>query len=79
PEQRLPFEGSFFPFPKDAAAREKSGDPRKSIAERYPSREIYLEKFTQATDQLIKQRWILPEDRDALLQRGAEEWSFLTR
>jgi hypothetical protein len=79
PEQRLPFEGSFFPFPKDAVAREKSGDPRKSIAERYSSREIYLEKFTQATDKLIKQRWILPEDRDALLARGAQEWDFLTR
>ena len=79
PEQRLPFEGSFFPFPKDAAAREKSGDPRKSIAERYPTREIYLEKFTEATDKLIKQRWILAEDRAALLQRAAEEWDFLTR
>jgi len=78
PEQRLAFQGSFFPFPKDAAARERSGDPRKSIAERYPSREIYLEKFTQATDQLVKQRWILPEDRGALLRRGAEEWDYLT-
>lgn len=77
PEQRLPFEGSFFPFPKDAVEREKSADPRKSIAERYPSREIYLEKFTQATDKLIKQRWILPEDRAALLQRGVDEWDFL--
>jgi hypothetical protein len=79
PEQRLPFEGSFFPFPKDAAERARSGDPRKSITERYPSREIYLEKFTQATDKLIKQRWILPEDRAALLKRGVEEWDFLTR
>ncbi|GAC1630857.1 MAG: alpha/beta hydrolase domain-containing protein [Candidatus Acidiferrum sp.] len=79
PTQRLPFEGSFFPFPKDAAEREKSGDPRKSIAERYPSREMYLEKFTNATDSLIQQRWILPEDRAALLQRAADEWNFLTR
>jgi hypothetical protein len=79
PSQRPPFEGSFFPFPKDAAAREKSGDARKSIAERYASREIYLDQFTRATDSLIQQRWILPEDRSALLQRGAEEWDFLTR
>ena len=79
PNQRLPFEGSFFPFPKDAAARQKSGDPRKSIAERYASRETYLDRFTQATDELIKQRWILPEDRATLLQRGADEWDFLTR
>jgi hypothetical protein len=79
PSQRPPFEGSFFPFPKDAAAREKSGDARKSIAERYASREIYVDQFTRATDSLIQQRWILPEDRSALLQRGAEEWDFLTR
>ena len=79
PTQRLPFEGSFFPFPKDAAARAKSGDPRKSIAERYASREAYLTQFTQATDALIQQRWILPEDRAALIQRGAEEWDYLTR
>jgi hypothetical protein len=77
--QRLPFEGSFFPFPKDAAARKKSGDPRKSIAERYPNREAYLDQFARATDALIRQRWILPEDRAALLQRAAEEWDFLTR
>jgi hypothetical protein len=74
PTQRLPFEGSFFPFPKDAAAREKSADPRKSIAERYASREGYLDQFTRATDELIERRWILPEDRAALLQRAAEEW-----
>jgi hypothetical protein len=78
PEQRLPFEGSFFPLPKDAAARSTSGDSRRSIAERYASREIYLQLFTQATDDLIKQRWIIPEDRKALLNRGAEEWDFLT-
>ncbi len=79
PEQRLPFEGSFFAFPKDAVAREQSGDSRRSIAERYASREIYLEKFTKATDALVQQRWILPEDRTALLQRAANEWDFLTR
>ena len=79
PSQRLPFEGSFFPFPKDAAAREKSHDPRKSIAERYASREAYLTQFTQATDALIQQRWILPEDRAALIQRAAQEWDYLTR
>jgi hypothetical protein len=79
PSQRLPFEGSFFPFPKDAAAREKSRDPRKSIAERYPNREAYLDQFTHATDALIQQRWILPEDRAALLHRAAQEWDHLTR
>jgi hypothetical protein len=72
--QRVAMEGSYFPFPKDARARKQSGDPRKSIAERYPDREAYLGQFARATDELIKQRWILPEDRAPLVQRGGEEW-----
>jgi hypothetical protein len=75
--ERVSFEGSFLPFPKTAAKREQNRDPRKSIAERYGSREEYLEKFAKATDELIRQRWILPEDREGLLKRSAEEWDFL--
>ena len=54
--------------------RKESGDPRKSIAERYAGREDYLKRFADATDELIKQRWILQEDRAALLERGTKEW-----
>jgi hypothetical protein len=78
PEQRLPFEGSYLPFPKTSADRQQASDPRKSVAERYASREDYLAKYTAALDQLIKQRWILPEDRDAMLQRADQEWSLAT-
>ena len=77
PTQRVAFEGSYLPFPKDADARERSGDPRKSVTERYRDREAYLERFTRATDELIEQRWILQEDRAALLQRGGEEWDLV--
>jgi hypothetical protein len=77
PTQRLPFEGSFIAFPKSAAAWKESGDPRNSIAERYASRDNYLKRFANATDELIKERWILPEDRAALLERGAKEWDLL--
>ena len=79
PEQRVAFEGSYLPFAKDAATRKQSGDPRRSVAERYASRKDYLDKFAKATDDLIQQRWILPEDRGALLQRGGEEWDLLMR
>jgi Alpha/beta hydrolase domain len=77
--QRLGFEGSFLPFPKSDEERKKLGDPRKSIAERYGNREAYLGQFARATDELIRQRWILPEDRELLLKRGGEEWDLLTR
>jgi hypothetical protein len=75
--QRVAMEGAYFPFPRNAAERKQSGDPRKSIAERYADRQAYLGQFARATDELIRQRWILPEDRAALLQRGGEEWDLL--
>lgn len=79
PDQRVSFEDSYIPFPKTAAEREKTADPRKSIAERYSSRDDYMARYTQAVDDLVKQRWILPEDRDALIHRGAQEWDEATK
>jgi hypothetical protein len=77
--ERVAFELSYLPFPKTVAERNKSGDPRKSIAERYSGREDYLARYTQALDDLIKQRWILSEDRDAFLYRAEQEWSEATK
>ena len=77
--QRLAMEGSYIPFPQNAVERKQSGDPRKSIAERYADREAYLGQFARAADELIQQRWILPEDRGPLLQHGQEEWDLLAR
>jgi Alpha/beta hydrolase domain len=79
PGQRVSFEASFLPFPRSAAEREKAHDPRKSIDERYGSREDFLARYTRALDALIQQRWILPEDRPALLERAEAEWSGATR
>jgi hypothetical protein len=75
PKERVAFELSYLPFPKTAADRKKSGDPRRSVAERYASREEYTLRYTEALDALIGQRWILAEDRAALLRRGEQEWS----
>ncbi len=79
PDQRVAFEASYIPFAKTAADRAASGDPRKSIAERYVSREDYLARYTKAVDNLVQQRWILDEDRAALLERGAAEWDEATK
>jgi hypothetical protein len=79
PDQRVAFEASYLPFPKTAAERRKAGDPRKSIAERYSDREDYMTRYKNAVDALVKQRWILPEDREALLHRGEQEWTEATK
>jgi hypothetical protein len=79
PDQRVSFEASYLPFPKTAADRQKAGDPRKSIAERYPDREDYLARYKNAVDELVKEHWILPEDREALVHRGEQEWAEATK
>lgn len=79
PTQRVSFEASFLPFPKTAADRAKTGDPRPSIAERYKNRDDYLARYSRALDQLMKKRWILEEDRAAILERGGQEWDMATQ
>jgi hypothetical protein len=74
---RLSFYGSFIPFARTAAEREKSGDPRLSIAERYASRDEYMGKFAEAAMKLIHERFLLREDLPALLERGEREWAEL--
>ena len=74
PDQRVAFEGSYLPFARTAQERGKTGDPRRSVAERYGSREDYLARYRRAVDDLVKQRWILAEDRPELLRRGEREW-----
>jgi len=71
---RLSFYGSFIPFAKTLAERQKSGDPRLSVAERYSSRDEYLGKFAEAAMKLVHERFLLREDVPALLERGKREW-----
>ncbi len=78
-DQRVSFEASYLPFPETAAEREKTGDPRKSIAERYPDRDDYMARYKNAVDGLVRERWILEEDRDAVIHRGEQEWAEATK
>jgi hypothetical protein len=78
-DQRVAFEASWLPFPKTAADRVKTGDPRKSVAERYKDRADYLSRYTRTLDDLIKQHWILDEDRAGVLTRGEAEWNEATK
>ena len=78
PSELVPLQGSFFPFPLTKADREKSGDPRLSIAERYPSRDAYLAKVKAAADKLVQEKYLLAEDEPALVAHEALVWDTLT-
>jgi hypothetical protein len=78
PDQRVAFEVSFVPFAKTEQEREQVKDPRMSIAERYRNRFEYLTRYAAALDALVKENWILEEDRIAILRRSEEEWDLAT-
>ena len=70
--------GSTIPFPATAEERIATGDPRLSIAERYPSREGYLSRIHAAAEELISQGYILPEDLELLATQAAAHYNELT-
>ena len=78
PNERVAFELSFVPFPRNEAERQRARDPRRSIADRYEDHDDYIARFANALDKLIQQRFILPEDHSAILQRGEQEWDLAT-
>jgi hypothetical protein len=69
--------GSTLPFPLARAERERSGDPRASIAERYPSRTAYLERVREATQRLVAARHVLAEDVEAIVERAGRLWDLV--
>ena len=66
-------QGSFIPFAATRAERMVVGDPRLSIEERYPSKEIYVAAFKKAADDLVTARYLLPEDAKLLIDRAENE------
>jgi hypothetical protein len=69
------FYGSAFPFAKAKDARAAAHDPRVSIAERYADREDYAKRVNAAADDLIKRRFVLPQDRDYVIERAMRLWA----
>ncbi len=67
-------QGSYIPFARDEAERKAKGDPRPSIAERYPSREHYLGQVAEAAIALIGERYLLAEDLPRILESASRHW-----
>jgi hypothetical protein len=66
--------GGFEPFPLTKEQREKSGDTRLSIAERYASRQNYLDRVRRSAEELVRQRFMRREDVPAVVLRAGETW-----
>ncbi len=79
PEEMFSMQGSWIPFARTRQDRERTGDSRLSIEERYKNREDYLEKFAAAGKSLVAAGFLLDGDLPQLLLRGGAEWDYLHR
>ena len=62
--------GSYIPFAATKAEREKSGDPRLSIEERYKDHADYVCKVSHAARSLVEARYLLPEDAERIIAQA---------
>jgi hypothetical protein len=77
--QLLNLIGASVAFASTKEEREARGDPRPSIAERYPSRDAYLEQVRQAAQQLVEDEYLLTEDLGLLVDQAAERFDGFAR
>ena len=73
------FAGATIPFARTRAERETSGDPRPSIAERYASREAYLDRVREAARALARDGYLLEDDVPLSMAAGGRLWDHFTR
>ncbi|MHB8645279.1 MAG: alpha/beta hydrolase domain-containing protein [Thermomicrobiales bacterium] len=72
--QIIPMEGSTFPFARTAEERQRTGDPRPSLVERYRDRADYLARVESAAEELVATRYLLAEDVSLAVAIAAERW-----
>jgi hypothetical protein len=68
--------GSFSAFAATKAERERSGDTRPSIEERYRSRDDYVNRVRVAARDLMARGFLLPEDAAVIVQEAASSKLF---
>ena len=64
--------GQKIDFAQTKAERLAAGDPRLSIEERYPNHGKYVSAVAQAANSLLRQRFLLDEDVEQIVDAAAE-------
>jgi hypothetical protein len=65
--------GSYLPFPKTRSEREATGDPRRSVEERFPTDEEFVRAIERAAGGLVEDGFLLEEDRERI-EAAARRW-----
>jgi hypothetical protein len=69
--------GSFLAFAAGQDEREAARDPRRSIQERYETREAYLARYEGAGQELVDQGFLLPSDLPSVTERARLLWDWV--
>ena len=70
--------GAWVPFALSKEQREKAGDPRLSIEERYDSKEDYLKQVKTVLEDLVEKRFLEDRDLESQLSQAANRWDWVT-
>ncbi|HEY4028245.1 MAG TPA: alpha/beta hydrolase domain-containing protein [Candidatus Dormibacteraeota bacterium] len=76
--QLLDMLGSTIPLPRSREERERTGDPRRSIAERYAGRDDFLRQVRGAAERLVAERHLLAEDVELVMARAGLAYDTFT-
>jgi hypothetical protein len=71
-------QGSFIPFKQSRDERDRANDPRRSVQERYQSRDQYLELISKAATDLVEKGYLLKEDLPRIVQQAGTRWDYVT-
>ena len=63
----LGLQGGYIPFVKTKADREKLGDPRPALLERYRDFDDFRTQYRKAADHMVEERTLLSEDVAGLM------------
>ena len=77
PEELEDFYGSFIPLARDRAERERRGDPRASVTERYGDRTQYMNVVRRHAETLTRAGFLLVEDVPRVVEQAERGWTWL--
>ncbi|MEA2064289.1 MAG: alpha/beta hydrolase domain-containing protein, partial [Gemmatimonadota bacterium] len=70
--------GAWLPFCADRRERLRCADSRRSVAERYKNREVYLARVREYAEGLIARGLMFGEDMERLLRESLEMYDYVT-
>ncbi|MEZ5038936.1 MAG: cyanophycinase [Saprospiraceae bacterium] len=77
PQELTDFRGLFIPFSRTEQQRLSRNDPRPSINNLYKDKVVYLEKVEAAIDKLVKDRFLLAQDKTYLKNNAEAYWDYM--